>query len=132
MCNGRINEICVHTSAFIIHFSFLYSAEAVFSTLHNDSNSNYNSCYKNTSSDYVFFTADVRQAFQSCVYSTFCFTGPTKVNIHDSLLDSKECREKVGSEGLHEAHRRERGSRVGEKVKETDVENHLGMDECGW
>lgn len=54
------------------------------------------------------------------------------MNIHDSLLDSKECREKVGSEGLHEAHRRERGSRVGEKVKETDVENHLGMDECGW
>lgn len=33
---------------------------------------------------------------------------------------------------------RKQGGRVGggererEKVKETDVENHLGMDECGW
>lgn len=62
----------------------------------------------------------------------FFLQGLQKWIISDSVLDGKGCREKVESEGLHEAHWRETGSRVGGKVKETDVENHLGMDECGW
>lgn len=62
----------------------------------------------------------------------FAFHGLQKWIFSDSLLDSKRCREKVESEGVCEAHWWEPESKVGEKVKETDVENHLGMDECSW
>lgn len=64
----------------------------------------------------------------------------------NALVDGKGCEGETegrkGSEGLSGntvkrdrkqgwKSKRERG-RVGEKLKETDVENHLGMGECGW
>lgn len=67
----------------------------------------------------------------SCVFTPLN-GGLQKWIFSDSVLDGKGCSKKVESEGLHEAHWRETGSRVGGKVKETDVENHFGMDECAW
>lgn len=104
MCSGTINEIYVHTSAFKMHFSSLYSAEAVL-TLHIMILQQLQQlCIcKNTSSDYVFFTVDVRQALQRCVSILFYWAYKIEYSVTVCLM-AKGCREKVESEGLYEAH----------------------------
>lgn len=102
-----------------MHFSFLYSAKAVFS-LH---------IIISTATTFVHMQKYIIGLYiLHCRYETstpkvclhFVLQGLQKWVFSDSLLDSKGCREKVESEGLHEAHWWERGSKVGEKVKETD------------